>query len=336
MISVGIIANPESGKDIRRLVAPASVFGNDEKVRMVRRALLGMDAAGVGRVWIMPDSYGIGHRALDGLRLRLEARLLEMPVRFTGEDSRLAAALMVERGAACLLTLGGDGTNREVAKACGAVPLMPLSTGTNNVFPVTVEATIAGLAAGLVARGLADGAVSRVPRIDVFACRNGAPPGPPAPDAAPDELALIDAAADEDAFIGAGAIWDGARVGELVLARAEPGSVGLSSIGAHLLGGAQPPGHGLYLRLAAGGRPVTAPIAPGLIQTVHVAEYRLLAPGAAVAVGCGRPWVLALDGERELALRAGEVVWLRLNPAGPRVVDPRAAIALAARAGAFG
>jgi hypothetical protein len=253
MISVGIIANPESGKDIRRLVAPASVFGNDEKVRMVRRALLGMDAAGVERVWIMPDSYGIGHRALDGLRLRLEAHLLEMPVRFTGEDSRLAAALMVERGAACLLTLGGDGTNREVAKACGA-----------------------------------------------------------------------------------GAIWDGARVGELVLARAEPGSVGLSSIGAHLLGGAQPPGHGLYLRLAAGGRPVTAPIAPGLIQTVHVAEHRLLAPGAAVAVGCGRPWVLALDGERELALRAGEVVWLRLNPAGPRVVDPRAAIALAARAGAFG
>lgn len=336
MISVGIIANPESGKDIRRLVAPASVFGNDEKVRMVRRALLGLEAAGIERVWLMPDSYGIGRRALDGLRLRLETRLLEMPVRFTGEDSRLAAALMVERGATCLLTLGGDGTNRDVAKGCSTVPLMPLSTGTNNVFPVMVEATIAGLAAGLVARGLANDAIARVPRIDVFACPDGARPEPPAPEAEPDELALIDAAADEDPFIGAGAIWDGARVGELVLARAEPGSVGLSSIGAHLLGGAQPPGHGLYLRLAAEGQPVTAPIAPGLIQTVYVAEHRLLAPGEVVAVGCGRPWVLALDGERTVARRAGERVWLRLSPAGPRVVDPRAAIALAARAGAFG
>ncbi len=46
MSLVGIIANPASGKDIRRLVAFGSVFGNQEKVRIVRRVLLGLAAVG--------------------------------------------------------------------------------------------------------------------------------------------------------------------------------------------------------------------------------------------------------------------------------------------------
>ncbi|HEY5871002.1 MAG TPA: ATP-NAD kinase, partial [Candidatus Tectomicrobia bacterium] len=45
MACVGIIANPSSGKDIRRLVAHGSVFNNNEKVNIVRRVLLGLDAA---------------------------------------------------------------------------------------------------------------------------------------------------------------------------------------------------------------------------------------------------------------------------------------------------
>ena len=44
MATVGIIANPASGKDIRRLVAHASVFDNNEKINIVRRVLLGLDA----------------------------------------------------------------------------------------------------------------------------------------------------------------------------------------------------------------------------------------------------------------------------------------------------
>ena len=43
---IGIIANPASGKDVRRLVARASVFDNQEKRAIVRRALMGMAAAG--------------------------------------------------------------------------------------------------------------------------------------------------------------------------------------------------------------------------------------------------------------------------------------------------
>ena len=42
---------------------------------------------------------------------------------------------MKELNVSCIVTLGGDGTNRVVAKGCGSVPILPISTGTNNVFP---------------------------------------------------------------------------------------------------------------------------------------------------------------------------------------------------------
>jgi predicted polyphosphate/ATP-dependent NAD kinase len=55
MATVGIIANPASGKDIRRLVAHGSVFDNQEKVNIVRRVLLGLQATGVEEIIFMPD-----------------------------------------------------------------------------------------------------------------------------------------------------------------------------------------------------------------------------------------------------------------------------------------
>ncbi|HEY3080834.1 MAG TPA: NAD(+)/NADH kinase [Chloroflexota bacterium] len=336
MSLVGIIANPASGRDIRRLVAHGSVFDNDEKVNIVRRVLLGLEAVGVERVWIMPDDFGIGLRALDGLRLGLDVSLMPMPVTFSSEDSRRAAARMAEGGAGCIVTLGGDGTNRAVAKSSGDVPLMPISTGTNNVFPTMIEGTIAGLAAGLVARGTAAEAVRTAPRLDVvhaYPARAGDEGARRA--GAPDDIALVDAAVYEERFVAARAIWHVSKIKEVVLIRAEPGTIGLSSIGAHVLSGDEPPGYGVHLRMGAEGRPVLAPIAPGLVRTARVAERRLLAPGDEVVVRREEGCVLALDGEREIQLRPGAVVRLRLNPDGPRVVDARKAIESAARAGVF-
>lgn len=51
----------------------------------------------------------------------------------------MAMKLMAETGIGCVVTLGGDGTNRAAAKGSRSVPLVPVSTGTNNVFPVLVE-----------------------------------------------------------------------------------------------------------------------------------------------------------------------------------------------------
>jgi predicted polyphosphate/ATP-dependent NAD kinase len=317
--AVGIIANPASGKDIRRLVAHGSVFDNHEKANIVRRVLLGLDALGVERALIMPDSFGIGARALDGLRLsRLVVSVVEMPVTFTSTDSVCAARLMVDAGVGCLITLGGDGTNRMVAQASGDVPLMPISTGTNNVFPDMVEGTLAGLAAGLVCLGLAEAAVARVACLEVRLA-NTAP-----------DMALIDVGVYDERFVAARAVWDPSRILELVLARVEPGTIGLSSIGAHL--GLSSAAH---LRMGEGGQEVLAPIAPGIVAPVNVASYRSLAAGDEVRLCQPRPCTLAFDGEREVSLAAHEEVHVKFVADGPKVVDVRRTMAIAAQSGVF-
>ena len=335
--SVGIIANPASGRDIRRLVAHGAVFNNDEKVNIVRRVLLGLEAVGVERVLFMPDSFSIGPKALDGLQTELDVSILPMLKTFGQKDSTQAAALMVEEGVGCIVTLGGDGTNRAVAKGCGNVPLMPISTGTNNVFPTMLEGTIAGMAAGLVTRGLADKAVQRAPRLDIF-CEKPNESNleeDSANNETPDDIALVDVAVYNERFVASRAIWDASKIKELVLTRVEPGSIGLSSIGAHAPDRVDSPEHGLYLRLGSGGQPVLAPIAPGLLSEVSLAESRPLPPGETVTVKHGQPCVLALDGEREIELRQGATARLQFNPNGPRVIDARKAIDIAARAGVF-
>ena len=68
---------------------------------------------------------------------------------------------------------------------------------------------------------------------------------------------------------------------------------------------------------------------------MNLAEHRPLDPGDEIITSYAQPCVLAFDGERETELRPGTTVRLRLNPAGPRVIDAAAAIQSAAQAGAF-
>ena len=70
MALVGIIANPTSGKDIRRLVSQALIIGNREKVNIVKRVLIGLHSVGVREVLIMPDRLGIGSQSVHGLKNR--------------------------------------------------------------------------------------------------------------------------------------------------------------------------------------------------------------------------------------------------------------------------
>lgn len=68
---IGILANPASGRDIRRLTSKALVFPTVEKVNMIERLLGAFGAVGVQKVVMMPDVVGITAgltRAIDGHR----------------------------------------------------------------------------------------------------------------------------------------------------------------------------------------------------------------------------------------------------------------------------
>ena len=324
MATVGIIANPSAGQDIRRLVAHGWNVPAHEKVNILRRVFVGLEAAGVGRVLAMPDVANLCGAASDGASAAVELRLLEMNVFNDQGDTAKAAGLMAEEGVACVVTLGGDGTNRAAAAALGGIPLVPISTGTNNVFPAATEGTVAGLAAGLVARRVVD--LDRVTaRPNVLAVQV---------DGGPAEVALVDVAVSRERFVGARAIWDMSTVHELFLSRVEPASIGMSAIGAALPGLAGGGLDSLHVRLGPGGVTVIAPIAPGLVRPVDVSGWSTIEVDTPVEIGLV-PCTVALDGERNVAVREGQGATVCLRRSGPRVVDARAVIREASRAGVF-
>jgi hypothetical protein len=92
--------------------------------------------------------------------------------------------------------------------------------------------------------------------------------------------------------------------------------------------------HGMLIHLHPDAPPVLAPIAPGLIVPVGVQAHTPLPLGKRIDVATG-PCMLALDGEREVTVRAGEQVAVHLNPEGPYVIDPQHVLAEAAQQGIF-
>jgi predicted polyphosphate/ATP-dependent NAD kinase len=323
--AVGIVANPASGRDIRRLVAGASVFGNSDKAAMVYRLLAGLGAAGVTRALMMPAGDGLSrtlHRHLAG---RTDQRLpelveLEMPLTSTAADTTRAVERMCAEGVAAIVVLGGDGTHRVVAKACGDVPLCALSTGTNNVFPEMRETTVAGIATGLVAtRRAGVRAMDRAAALIVE--RDGAEP----------DLALVDVAVTRERFVGARALWRHDALCELFVTVADPGAVGLSSVAGMLAPGSR----GLHVRLAQDSTDaqvvLDVALAPGLVTPVAVAGYEALQPGRRVALAANGA-SLALDGEREIERHGEDRATVRLGD-GPLRIDVDAVMAEHATSG---
>jgi len=312
MTSVGIIANPRAGKDIRRLVAHGSILDTQEKVYIVRRAVLGLEGAGVDEVVFFPDPVGIGIKALAGISetLRIKPRFLEMPVYDEAADSTRAAKLMHEQGVACVIIIGGDGTNRVVTKGCGTLPLVPLSTGTNNAFPRFLESTLAGLAAGYYAARHLPWEEFTVPtkRLDLY--RNGIF----------EDVALVDVAVCDYQFIGARALWEVERLKELFLTQGQPTNIGLASIGGMVHPIRPRDAGGLYVRLGGNGRSVTAAIAPGLVTPVGIQSHMLMSIGSRVPISF-TPSILALDGEREILVNTDDRWDIELSWSGPRVLD---------------
>lgn len=324
MTCVGIIANPASGRDIRRLVAHGSVFSNHEKVNIVRRILVGLEAMGIERVITMPDAFDICQKAQDGTVPSLAVQVLEMATQFSQEDTTRAAARMQASAVDCIITLGGDGTNRALAKAGGNIPILPVSTGTNNVFPYMIEGTLAGMAAAIVARGLVDApdAISQRPQLDIEV--NGEVV----------DLALVDAVICDERSIASRAVWDVATVRLVVVAQRLPAQIGFMALAGNIPQPEEGGNSGLVIETHADAPKVLAPIAPGLIAPVGVRRCVPLAIGEHVEAPAGA-YTIALDGERERKIRRHEHAVIRLNANGPRVVNPHQVLAHAAQQGVF-
>ena len=301
--SIGLVANPLSSKDIRRLTGLARVIDIEEKANLVARLLVGIGSVpGVG-VLALDDGAGLVRRAasLAG-PAGAPVRYLEIDVEGTEADTRAAASSVAGLGGACLITVGGDGTVRAAAEGWPEGRIVPVAAGTNNAFALTEEPTVVGLASALAADDVRAFAPTVALSVGTASGR---------------ALAVIDAVAVRDRWVGAGAIWDPTRLVEGFVSSARRTAVGIASVSAAF--GDLAPGHARHLTFG-GSTTVRAVFGPGLVLDVPVADHEDL-PLGTVSRLSDESGLVALDGERRLpaADAAVEVV------AGPRILDLAAA-----------
>ena len=334
--AIGLIANPASARDIRRIVANASNLQIADRVNIVLRLLASAGACGVKRVLMMPDRGGI--RALLERSLMRERNLhhafpevefLDMEPSSTVEDSHEAARRLRRSGVEAIVVLGGDGTHRAVVRECRDVPIAGISTGTNNAFPEMREPTLTGMAVGLYASGaLGPGRALAFNKLLEIELNHGERR----------DIALVDAVVSSERCVGARALWKTENLVAAYLSFADPLAIGLSAIGGllHPIGRHEP--MGLALELGTPDRPaqvqLQAPIAPGLIRPVGIARWAPMPPGEPFIVSQAAG-TLALDGERELPFEPGEHVSITLRDQAFPTVDVPRCLHIAAREGLF-
>src|SRR5476649_1217788 len=333
---IGIIANPVSARDIRRIVANASNLQIAERVNIVLRVLTAVAAMRVPRVLIMPDKGGIRAMLMRSLKRERnlhhafpEVEFLDMEPTSTVDDTFLAARMMRAAGVKAIVVLGGDGTHRAVVRECNDVPIAGLSTGTNNVFPEMRESTITALAVGLYATGKLDAEQALAPNKLLEVSIN---------EGQRHDIALVDAVISSDRYIGARALWKTENLSAVYLSFADPQAIGLSAIGGLL----QPVGRreagGLAVHLSDD--PATrrlllrAPIAPGMVREVGIAHWEPMPADQPFPVAL-QAGVVALDGEREMAFDSGDRVRVTLRENAFPTVDVARCMQTAAREGLF-
>jgi predicted polyphosphate/ATP-dependent NAD kinase len=333
---IGIIANPVSARDIRRIVANAGNLQITDRVSMLLRVLGAVGSLGVGRALMMPDNGGVSAMLIRAMAREHELQhafpkleFLDMVPTTTVNDTFKAARMMREAGVKVIVVLGGDGTHRAVVRECRDIPLAGMSTGTNNAFPELREPTITGLAVGLYATGQLSAAQALVTNKLLEVSIN---------DGQRQDIALVDAVISQDRFIGSRALWKMDSLSAVYLSFAEPQALGLSSIGGLLQPVSRQAPGGLAIHLsddpALRRLQLMAPIAPGMVRPVGIAHWETMPANQAFAVA-QRAGVVALDGERELTFDSGDRVQITLREDAFPTVDVAACLQLAADQGLF-
>lgn len=311
-----------SGRDVRRVAARASTSGHHEKQQQVTRLVLAALSQGVQEIYMAREPFRICERAVENLAEREQVTLLKIPLRHSATDTETMMAAMWEAGCRVFIVLGGDGTSRIVARQYPEATLLPLSTGTNNVFPVFCEASIAGAAAGLVASGKldADEHCRRCKQIHIAANNKS-------------DIALIDAVLLRNDYIGSLLPFDADNIDTVILARAEPASVGVSPIGGYVMPCYFDDDFGVLAETRGEciKHHLRVPISPGLYNPIALTEVRQVQLGETVAVT--GPGILAFDGDRSIELAEDESATLHVERDGPRVIHPASIMEIAAQSG---
>ena len=324
MNSIGIIVNPASGKDIRRLISYGSPVDNMEKLNTVRRIFMGAMAAGIKKIYYMPEYSNIVEAAVEGIFSEhkkyfseVEITKIDMPISGTEADTTAAAYKMKNLQVKCVIILGGDGTCRAAAKEIGDIPVIPVSTGTNNVFPEMTEGTIAGMVAGAYANERlhnSEDLLIRTKRLDIYINDTF------------QDIALIDAVVLNEMHIASRAVWKTENFKQIILTCCSAGYIGVSSIGGQLAEITKCEPKGLSINVDAKAEKIYSPLAPGLFVPTGVNNFKSVEIGEKVNIDCV-PCIIAVDGERNIELFKEDRAYIELTWNGPKILNARNVLA---------
>ena len=327
MSAIAICVNPMSGRDVRRLAARATNMTHEAKRDIVARIAAGADSVGVNEIYIVDEPFRIASMALDWMPLKAKVVRLGIELHHDATDTERAVRAFVGEGVEVIVSLGGDGTNRIIARSAPQMELIPLSTGTNNVFPSMVEPTTAGVVAALAARGrFSDDAARGI--------RNRAKVLHTAFSDGISDIALIDAVQLRDDYVGNLLPYDGAKLKKILLTRALPDTVGMSPVGGLISVVEEKDDFGLLVEvseMADAEILIRVPLSPGFFKDVAISSSQRVDFGEKVTFeGEG---ILALDGDREHKLGNKRSVAATIRRDGPWVYDVGAAMRYAVAEG---
>jgi len=329
MGKIGILANPASGKDIRRLVSHASLFSNRDKANIVERIISVIGELGEHEIYVMRDADNVGssvaYKLADIKKNGRHIHIVDIPVDNSSNDTIRFVRKMKELEADVLIALGGDGTSRAVAKEVGEMPFIPVSTGTNNVFPEMVEGTVAGMAAAALASRLADPkeCCEACKRIEIYQNEDLR------------DIALIDLAVSNQSYVGAKALWNAADISRIIATQCHPATIGFSALIGCSAVVESADDFGIMADLTSDEPNKNAAIAAGTIVPIHIANIITVPLNSEILLRMEEQGTLALDGEREVMFSQGEKFAIRLTRRGPRKVDLKKVLEQARQAGLY-
>tara|TARA_B110000438_G_scaffold297750_1_gene344659 strand:- start:70 stop:1050 length:981 start_codon:yes stop_codon:yes gene_type:complete len=305
--TVGIIANPLSGKDIRRLVASASVVSTHAKANELVKLYSGLVSEGIKKIVVMPDLSDITKRSREKFNDQVETEILKTTVIDHEETTIQAAKEMERRKLGCVVIFGGDGTCRLASKFLANTPILAISTGTNNLFPKKIDGTVAGMVVGKFynLKNKKDYCFKEQ-KLDIYINKKYK------------DSALVDAVISDIPYIGSKAIWNMDNVKEMFISKVIPEGIGFSSIAFHLTKKQDLINQGIYINFNDSRSPmiIKAPIAPGKIEEVLINKWKIFDSNDLIEIAL-KSGTIALDGERTIEFSISEKPSVKLNLKGP-------------------
>ncbi|MCY0864736.1 MAG: NAD(+)/NADH kinase [Sulfobacillus sp.] len=311
--TIGLIINPMAGRDIRRLVAQASLQSGPEKALVGKRILAGIAGVTGMRVMMPDDRQGFFSYLQSEMDRMLPIDLIPLG---PGEDETTESwvRLLEEAGAEALIVVGGDGTQRNVAQAHPRIPVLPVAGGTNNVACYLGDQTAGGYAvAHYVAEGLDPADVADREKVIHLTLDTGQA-----------DMALIDVALVRQRYTGALAVWNAEDVLGLVAAVADPIRPGLSNVASFVMPLRQQDDQAVWIRIGSPdtAEVVTAVLAPGLLGRFGVEGFQPLSLEDPLTLAMPEGGSLALDGERTIVVKPGQTLTVQVRRDGPYILDP--------------